>query len=74
MVSDPRTHQLLSAQTLLVIVSQWLLLMPQLSPEFQAFALLSVVAMANLTWGMCSHHCDTDAKAGQILCRQRGVS
>ena len=36
-----------------------LLHMPQLSPKFRAFALLSAISMAKLIWGMSSKHCIT---------------
>ena len=40
-------------------VSQCLLHMPQLLPEFWAFAVLSAVPKAKSTWIMCGKHCDT---------------
>ena len=43
---------------ILLVLQGWLH-MPQLRPEFQAFAGLSAVLKANTTWGMCSKHCNT---------------
>ena len=40
-------------------VSQCLLHMPQLLPDFRTFAVLPTVTTANSIWGVCSKHHDT---------------